>query len=1085
MKLSSRMALAMVVLVALTALAVGLLSYHSVRSAVLPRAAERAEVHARVLATTLSSSVSGAREDIMGFQKAVALFGMVRAHAAGGVDPQDNTTEATWAARIANRFVAELMAKKSYDKFRIIRADGRESVRVDRSGPNGEVRVVPDGELQQKVDRPYFTAALATPTDQVYVSPVELNQEHGASAVPHIPVLRVAKRVDMPDGKPFGIVIINVDMRPIFREIAAGAQPGSQVYIIDELGNYLLNPDTAKEYAVDLGKPQRWQSDYPAMVPLFPADKAKSLFLIGDNNEESLVSLASVRLADGPRVGILEVSPFSAVMAPALAVGRSTLLVGLAAVLCATVLAILLARSLTRPLVQMTQAVEAFTRDQSGALPTVGGDQSITLPEGSGEIGVLATAFRRMMAEVKEKTASLEKAIAEHSRAEAELERHFDRERLLSAAVQSSNDSIITLTLDGVVTSWNPAAERLFGWTAEEMLGRSIDRIVAEDRRHELEYIFDTIARSEILEDFETVRLDRDGREITLSLSVAPIKLASGAVIGACSLARDITEANEAKERLKLEIAERRRIAEVLDNTINSMADAVLVGDRHANIVLCNPTAQRVMNIRLGMNPMQWTHAQEIFAADGVTPIPLEQRPLMRAVCGESFENYEITVRYPHLPKPVTFISTGGPIRLGAQDSAGGVVVYHDVSEARETERQLRQAQKMESVGQLTGGVAHDFNNILTVITGTIEILEEGVADRPELAAIAKMIDDAAERGSQLTRNLLAFSRRQPLQPRKTNVNELVVEAARLLRPTLGENVEIEAMLDDNASLALIDPSQLTTSLLNLAINARDAMPSGGKLTFETADVVLDDGYAAMNPDTRPGAYVMIAVSDNGSGIPGAIIDKVFEPFFTTKAPGKGTGLGLSMVYGFVKQSEGHIKIYSEEGHGTTIKIYLPRATDQAEPLVITVPTALIDGGHETILIVEDDALVRTYVTAQVKSLGYRTFSATNAAEALALIDSDTPLDLLFTDVVMPGGMNGRQLADEARKRRPELKVLFTSGYTENAIVHHGRLDPGVLLLAKPYRKPQLAQMIRVALDAAPTQAQNEAPAKTRRRQAI
>jgi CheY-like chemotaxis protein len=347
------------------------------------------------------------------------------------------------------------------------------------------------------------------------------------------------------------------------------------------------------------------------------------------------------------------------------------------------------------------------------------------------------------------------------------------------------------------------------------------------------------------------------------------------------------------------------------------------------------------------------------------------------------------------------------------------------------------------------------------------------------------MIDDAAERGSQLTRNLLAFSRRQPLQPRKTNVNELVVEAARLLRPTLGENVEIEAMLDDNASLALIDPSQLTTSLLNLAINARDAMPSGGKLTFETADVVLDDGYAAMNPDTRPGAYVMIAVSDNGSGIPGAIIDKVFEPFFTTKAPGKGTGLGLSMVYGFVKQSEGHIKIYSEEGHGTTIKIYLPRATDQAEPLVITAPTALVDGGYETILIVEDDALVRTYVTAQVKSLGYRTFSATNAAEALALIDSDTPIDLLFTDVVMPGGMNGRELADEARKRRPELKVLFTSGYTENAIVHHGRLDPGVLLLAKPYRKPQLAQMIRVALDATPAQAQNEAPAKTQRRQAI
>ena len=500
MKLSSRMALAMVVLVALTALAVGLLSYRNVRSAVLPRAAERAEVRVRVLATTLAGSVGGAREDIIGFQKAVALQGIVRARAAGGVDPQDNVTEATWSARIADRFVVELTAKKSYDKFRIIQADGREIVRVDRSGPNGAVRVVPDEELQQKIDRPFFVPALATPSDQVYASPIDLVQDNGAIRVPHVPVLRVAMRVDLPDGKPFGIVVINVDMRPIFRELAASTQPGYQVYVVDERGNYLLNPDHSREFAVDLGKPQRWQNDYPVMAPLFTEDKVKSLFLTDDRSGESLFSLASVRLADGPRVGVLEVAPFSAVVAPALAVGRSTLLVGLAAVLCATVLAILLARSLTRPLVQMTRAVEAFARDQSDALPAAGGDQSLALRAGSGEIGVLATAFRRMMAEVKEKTASLEKAIAEHRRAEAEIERQSDRERLLSAAVQSSNDSIITLTTEGVVTSWNPAAERLFGWTAEEMFGRSIDRIVPKDRFHEVRFIFGTVARSEILE---------------------------------------------------------------------------------------------------------------------------------------------------------------------------------------------------------------------------------------------------------------------------------------------------------------------------------------------------------------------------------------------------------------------------------------------------------------------------------------------------------------------------------------------------------------------------------------------------------
>jgi len=1076
------MALAMVALVMLTALAVGLLSYTTVWSTVLPRAAQHSALHVRVLATTLAASVRGAREDILALKKAVAIAGIVRAQLAGGGDPLDGTTEATWLSRIALRFAAELAAKSSYDQLRIIEAGGHELVRVDRSGPNGAIRIVPQAELQQKSDT-YFAEALATPADQVSVSPVELNQEHGAIQAPYVPVLRVAARINTPDNKPFGIVVINVDMRPAFNELAASASPGGRIYVVDERGNYLVHPDPDREFASELGKPRRWQNDFPAMAPLFLPDRPRWAILQDGRHEKSLAALATVQLAGGPRVGVLEVTPWSIVMAPALAVGRSTLFACFGAVLLATALAFLLARSLSRPLVQMTRAVEAFARDQTAASPAAGADQAPALPAAGGEIGVLARAFARMMTEVHDKTVSLEKAVAEHRRAEAELERHSDRERLLSAAVQSSNDSIVTLTLDHIVTSWNPAAERLFGWTAKEMFGRNLDRIVPKDRPHELHDMFDTIARGETLENYETVRVNKDGSEIQVSLSVAPIKLSSGKVVGACSLARDITDASDAKERLEREIAERRRISEVLDNTINSMADAVLVGDREANIVLCNPAAQRVMNIRVGMNPAQWTHAQEIFMADGVTTMPLEQRPLMRAVRGESFENYELTVRYPHLPKPVTFISTGGPIRLGSQDAEGGVVVYHDISELRETERQLRQAQKMESVGQLTGGVAHDFNNILTVITGTIEILAEGVADRPQLAAITEMIDEAAERGADLTRNLLAFSRRQPLQPRNTNVNELVIETARLLRPTLGENIEVEAMLDDNASPAQIDPSQLTTSLLNLAINARDAMPNGGKLTFETADVVLDESYAEMNADTRPDAYVMIAVSDNGSGISDAIIDKVFEPFFTTKALGKGTGLGLSMVYGFVKQSEGHIKIYSEEGQGTTIKIYLPRSTGQSEQMAIAAPATPVRGGHETILVVEDDMLVRGYVISQVKSLGYRTLPATNAAEALALIESDTSIDLLFTDVVMPGGMNGRQLADEARKRRPDLKVLFTSGYTENAIVHHGRLDPGVLLLAKPYRKQQLAQMIRIALDGEADQS-HTAPATAAQRQA-
>jgi CheY-like chemotaxis protein len=365
---------------------------------------------------------------------------------------------------------------------------------------------------------------------------------------------------------------------------------------------------------------------------------------------------------------------------------------------------------------------------------------------------------------------------------------------------------------------------------------------------------------------------------------------------------------------------------------------------------------------------------------------------------------------------------------------------------------------------------------MLTVITGTAEILAEGLSDRPDLLAIARMIDQAADRGAELTRHLLAFARKQPLEPKSVDINTLVLDTVQLLRPTLGEHIELDAMLEPDADPAQIDPSQLSTALVNLAVNARDAMPNGGKLTLETGNVVLDEAYAKDNPGVAPGSYVMIAVSDTGCGIPAKLRDRVFEPFFTTKTPGKGTGLGLSMVYGFVKQSGGHIKIYSEEGYGTTVKLYLPRSGAPAA-MPSTASPALV-GGSETILVVEDDALVCNFVVTQLRSLGYRTLVGANGNAALKYLDDGTPFDLLLTDVIMPGGVNGRQLADTVVARRPSVKVLYTSGYTENAIVHHGRLDAGVLLLVKPYRKSDLARMVRAALDTAPALARDRAGPK-------
>jgi signal transduction histidine kinase len=391
----------------------------------------------------------------------------------------------------------------------------------------------------------------------------------------------------------------------------------------------------------------------------------------------------------------------------------------------------------------------------------------------------------------------------------------------------------------------------------------------------------------------------------------------------------------------------------------------------------------------------------------------------------------------------------------------------HEVQNAQmrlEEEQRANQTQKMEAVGQLTGGIAHDFNNILTVILGFAEVLKGRLASSPEHQEMLEAIDRAATRGASLTRHLLAFARRQPLQPRIVEVNALMRETEALLRPVLGEHIEIECRLEHGAAAVMIDPNQLATALLNLAVNSRDAMPDGGKLTLETGNVYLDDAYAAANREVRPGHYVMIAVSDTGSGIPAAILNKVFDPFFTTKPVGKGTGLGLSMVYGFAKQSDGHVKIYSEEGHGTSIKLYLPRATEAAEsPAAGT--SESVKGGTNHVLVVEDDPLVREFVTVQLENLGYRPTAVSSGAAALKVVDDGLEFDLLLTDVIMPGGLNGRELADEIRKRRPGTKVLFTSGYTESAIFHHGRLDPGVLLLPKPYRKSDLDRMVRTALE--------------------
>ena len=499
--------------------------------------------------------------------------------------------------------------------------------------------------------------------------------------------------------------------------------------------------------------------------------------------------------------------------------------------------------------------------------------------------------------------------------------------------------------------------------------------------------------------------------------------------------------------RLALSEALRARQAKVLQATLDNIRDGIVVFDDENKLAAFNEIFFRLMDFptKLAMMGAALDAFREVDAkfSREVVDGDLAARDYARMQRGER----ELDVYKAPIP------------------GEGFLIAAADVSARVRAEQTIRQSQKMEAIGHLTGGMAHDFNNLLQIISANLDLLmKSDNSDPSRRAARLQAAVSAVERGGRLTSQLLAFARRQALDPEVLNLGRMVHDMTDLLRRTLGERVEVESMVAGGLWNAQIDRSQVENAILNLAINARDAMPNGGKLTIEVANAFLDDSYVRAHTEVVAGQYVMLAVSDTGTGMEPDTIARAFDPFFTTKPEGKGTGLGLSQVYGFVKQSGGHIKIYSELGIGTTIKLYLPRskkAQEQRESL-LDMP---IRGGDETILVVEDDEGVRAAVADMLQELGYRVERAENAETALAILGSDTNVDMLFTDVVMPGPMNTRDMARKAQQMVPKLKVLFTSGYTQNAIVHNGRLDEGVALISKPYRKDDLARKLRSMLD--------------------
>jgi len=602
----------------------------------------------------------------------------------------------------------------------------------------------------------------------------------------------------------------------------------------------------------------------------------------------------------------------------------------------------------------------------------------------------------------------------------------------------------------------SPAFEEIFGLERDVLLrdGEAWQQVIVKDDLPEALRFQREWATQETEAQYRIRR--PDGKLRWIHDRAFPVTGPDGTIRYVAGVARDITQLIEQRELLRERVKEQqglyrayflttetdRPVRDVLQEIVNFLPECFYHED--------DAVARIVVD------------QHEYRSADWQPPVSTRQSEIRD---GGRREGYiEVGYRQRHVePENVNGPFLLEEIRL--VDTIAGHIAQ--MLDTRRTVESLSQSERLNAIGQLTGGVAHDFNNLLLVIGGNAELLLEQIPATSDAHVIASSILDAAERGGQLTQRLLAFARRQPLEPERTDVNTRISGMRPLLERTLGDAVRVEFNLASEAWPVLIDPAQLETALLNLAINARDAMPDGGWLNFETHNSELDEEYAAAHADVTPGDYLLVAVSDTGTGIAPEHLGQVFEPFFTTKEPGKGTGLGLSTVFGFIKQSRGHVSIYSEPGAGTTVKLYLPRSqgSEQA-PRASPAPPPPIQGDGRTVVLADDDPMVRRYVQRSLESLGFRVLSAASGREALQRLREHDEVSLLLTDMVMPGGMSGRELAEQARARHPRLRVVYMSGYTHDALSHHPDPGPGMALLSKPFRRTELVAMLESVLGA-------------------
>jgi PAS domain S-box-containing protein len=699
-------------------------------------------------------------------------------------------------------------------------------------------------------------------------------------------------------------------------------------------------------------------------------------------------------------------------------------------------------RRIARPIRRLSAAVRAAT-GHSGSVPVAA--------SGPAEVASLAADFGNLIAAV---------------------DRELDAASLLTAIVESSTDAMIGKTLDGRITAWNAGAELMYGYSAEEAIGASVAMLVPPDRPDELAGILRRVAGGDRVEHLETQRLRKDGSRLDVSITVSPVRNAAGTVVGASSVARDITDSRRAVQAVRASEARKTAILE-------SALDCIITIDQHGRVVEFNPAAERTFG---------WPRAAVLGRTMADVIVPPVLRDAHRAGLARQISTGTGTILGRRLE--LTALRADGtefPVevaisRVDLPDAPLFTGYLRDITERKraEAERQsledrLHQSQRLESLGQLAGGVAHDFNNLLAVILNYASFVAERTADQDEVRSDVEQIQRAAERAARLTRQLLIFGRRERVHPEVLDLNAVVSDVRDLLSRSIGEHVELAVQLEPTELTIRADRGQLEQVLVNLAVNARDAMPGGGRLTIETRAVLLDDEYARLHPDVVPGQYVQLSISDTGVGMSPEVLAKVFEPFFTTKPKGHGSGLGLATVYSIVADAGGTVSVYSEEGLGTTVRVHLPMVDEPVPAPGAAAARPAIRGRGETILVVEDEEAMRKVTCRMLRRNGYVVLEAATGSEALSLA-VDHNCRLLLSDVVMPQ-LSGRDLAEAIHRSRPGLPVLFMSGYSAGVLGPQRAVDDDVALIEKPFDERTLLDQVHAALATDPVGAARGGPA--------